>query len=255
MKTLQHATQITVILSFTMGTWVDRAEATVSPISSSLTLHAESNAGAGLVQDDNSAGQTTSLNALSSSVSAQSLNGILDATAESSAVATWTSASEGQFSIDTRFTTDQLNPYYDSRVATGSPGWIYTFSSDQQAVLTLGYGITQTGYDPYATILDFKLMTGGGVINQVQFGAPPASGILSFAINPNVNYTLQISDDSNINQFLPAFASDMTGTFSFQIMPVPEPGSFTLFWILAAMAGAFSLRSAGDGFTPPARTE
>ena len=227
-----------------MGALVDRADAIIFPISSSLDLHAESNAGAGLVQDNNAAGQTTSLNPLSASVFAQAANGTLDATVESSAMATWTSAGEGQFSIDTVFTTDDLGSSYDSRVATGSPGWIYTFSSDQQAVLTLSYEITHTGFDPYATLLDFNLF-GGVVMKQVQFGVPPTSGILYFAINPNVNYTLQIFDDSNVNQFLPAFTSEMTGTFSFQIAPVPEPNGLMLLGIAAA--ASLSIRRARTG--------
>jgi hypothetical protein len=101
------------------------------------------------------------------------------------------------------------------------------------------------GFDPYATLLDCNQMISGGVIKQVQFGAPPASGILYFAINPSVNYTFQIFDDSNINQFLPAFTSETTGTFSFQIMTVPEPGGLMLLCIAAA--ASFSFRSARTG--------
>jgi hypothetical protein len=246
MKTLRGCTiKIAMILLPVMGTSVDRAGAVIFPISSSLDLHAESNAGAGLVQDDDSMAQTTSLNSLSASVFAQAPNGTLDATAESSAVATWTSAGEGQFSIETGFTTDDLSSFYDSRVATGSPGWIYTFSSDQQAVLSLSYDITHTGFDPYATLLDFNQMIGGGVLKQVQFGVPPTSGTLYFAINPNVNYTLQIFDDSNVNQFLPAFTSEMTGTFSFQITPVPEPNGLVLLGIAAITS--LSIRRARTG--------
>jgi hypothetical protein len=237
MKTPQsRATKTSLILFAVMGALVHPAAAVIFPTSSSLDLHAESNAGAGLVQDDNSMGQTTSLNELSASVFAQASNGTLGATTESSAVATWTSASAGQFTIDTRFTTDDLSALYDSRVATGTPGWTYSFSSDQQAVLTLSYGITYTGPYSYSTILAFNQMIGGGVIRQVQFNTPPSSGTVSFAINPNLNYTLQLFDDSNLNEFLPAFASEMTGTFSFQITPVPEPNSLTLLGILAASA-------------------
>ena len=246
MKTTRScATKTTLILFAAMGALIDPAGAVIFPISSSLDLHAESNAGAGLVQNDDSVGQTTSLNSLSASVFAPAANGTLGATAGSSAVATWTSASAGQFSIDTRFTTDDLSSFYNSRVATGSPGWTYTFSSDQQAVLALSYGITHTGSDPYATLLNCNQMIGGGVIKQVQFGTPPASGILYFAINPNVNYTLQIFDNSNINQFLPAFTSEMTGTFSFQIMTVPEPNGLMLLCIAAA--ASFSIRGARTG--------
>ena len=77
---------------------VESSHGTVTAISSSITLHAESNAGAGLFQDDQSAEQTTTLNGLSASVLAVAANGTLDATSESTASATWTSASAGQFS-------------------------------------------------------------------------------------------------------------------------------------------------------------
>ncbi|HXR48218.1 MAG TPA: hypothetical protein VN784_12340 [Candidatus Limnocylindrales bacterium] len=50
------------------GSWSDRTEAVIYPVSSSLDLHAEANTGAGQVQDDNAMGQTTGLNALSASV-------------------------------------------------------------------------------------------------------------------------------------------------------------------------------------------
>lgn len=109
---------IAVLASFPF----QRASADVTPIGSSLTLHAEADAGSGLVPDDQSASQTTALNGLSASVLAQAINGDLSATAESDATASWTSASAGQVSIHTLFTTDNLSAYEDSRVATGSPG-------------------------------------------------------------------------------------------------------------------------------------
>jgi len=213
------------------------AVAGITPISSSLSLHAEANAGIGLVQNNQSVAQTSGLNPLSASVFAQAFYGNLSAATESDATATWTSASAGQFSIHTRFTTDNLSSYYDSRVATGSPGWFYTFNSDQPATLTLNYAITYTGPYAYSTLLDFNQMIGSSLVTQVQFGIPPSSGTRSFAINPNVNYTLQIFDNSNLNQFLPQFTSDMNATFSFQITPVPEPSAFAL-----AVLGATALR-------------
>ncbi|HLX96619.1 MAG TPA: hypothetical protein VKU37_12815 [Verrucomicrobiae bacterium] len=228
--------KITIILVSVVGALVDQADAIIYPISSSLDLHAEANAGAGLVQDDNGMSQGTGLDALSASVFAQATNGTLNATAQSSASATWISAGAGQVSIDTRFTTDDLGSFIDSRVATGGPGWTYTFSSDQPAVLTLNYGITHTGYDPYETLLFLEQLNNSGVVKQVQLATPPASGVLSFTINPNVNYTFQIFDDSNVNQFLPASASEITGIFSFQITPVPEPGGLSLLGIATVAA-------------------
>jgi hypothetical protein len=213
------------------------ALAGITPISSSLSLHAEANAGIGLVQNDQSVAQTSGLNPLSTSVFAQAFNGSLSAATESDATATWTSAGAGQFSIHTKFVTDNLSQYHDSRVATGSPGWFYTFNSDQPATLTLNYGISYAGSYAYSTILVFNQMIGSSLVTQVEFPRPPSSGIRSFAINPNVNYTLQIFDNSNLNQFLPQFTSNMNATFSFQITPVPEPSAFAI-----AVLGATVLR-------------
>jgi hypothetical protein len=231
------ALKMTIILLPVLGALVDRAEAIIYPISSSLDLHAEANAGAGLVSNGNAMRQLTTLNPLSASVLAQAVNGTLKATTGSSGTATWTSAAAGQFSIDTRFTTDDLTAFYDSRVATGSPGWIYTFSSDQSAVLTLNYAITYTGNYAYSTLLFFNQTMGASLVRQVGFGVPPASGTFSFAINPNVDYTLQLFDDSNLNQGLSAFTSEMTGNFSFQITPVPEPGDLVLLGAVTGAAG------------------
>ncbi len=204
------------------------AVAAITPISSFLSLHAEANAGIGLIEDSQSVAQTSSLNPLSTSVFAQAFNGNLGAATESDAAATWISASAGQFSLHDRFTTDDLGLYYDSRVATGSPGWLYSFSSDLPATLTLNYAITYAGYDPYLTILFINQTIGGSLVTQVEFDKPPSSGTVSFAINPNQNYAFQIFDDSNVNQLLPQFTSDMNATFSFQITPVPEPSGFAL---------------------------
>src|ERR1043166_2886727 len=109
------------------------AMADVTAISSSLELHAEANAGSGLIQSNQLVSQTTTLNGLSASVFAEAINGSKKATAQSSASATWSSASTGQFSLDTLLKTDNLSAFHDARVATGSPGWICTFTSDLPA--------------------------------------------------------------------------------------------------------------------------
>lgn len=222
---------------------------TVTPISSSINLHAESNAGAGLVQDDKSAGQTTTLNALSASVFARAVNGTLNAISESTASATWTSASEGQFSIYTKFTTDDLGSFYDSRVAAGGNSWVYSFSSDAPATLTLDYEITgSSDWGSWGMALDFgQLIDYSGIVSieGVKLGVP-ASGNLSFSINPGQTYTFVLYDGSNLNLDLQAFTSEMAGTFSFEITPVPEPDSLTLLGIAVAASFSIHRRSRGQ---------
>ncbi len=223
---------------------VEHCHGTVTPISSSIILHAESNAGAGLVQDDQSAGQTTTLNGLSASVLALAVNGTLDATSESTATATWTSASQGQFTVDTRFTTDDLSPFYDSRVAAGGDPLIYSFSSDVPATLTLDYGITSASDWGIWGMAPFISLSGGPDAEQTELSAP-SSGSLSFGISPGRDYTLELYDGSNLNVYLPAFTSEMAGTFSFQITPAPEPDSLTLLGI--AIAASFSIHTRKTG--------
>ena len=211
--------------------------ATITPIASSLILHAEANAGSGLVTDDQSQSQSSALNPLSASVSADAANGGLNAVAESDAMASWNSSSSGQFDLHTHFTTDDLSTELDSRVATGSPGWFYTFSSDQPAVLTLNYDVSHSGFDPYANLVYLKVLANNMLVAEPGFGVP-STGALTFAIQPGVDYTLQIFDNSNINQYLPALTSDMNATFGFDIVPVPEPS-------LLALTGAGLLAWAG----------
>jgi hypothetical protein len=203
------------------------AVANVTPISSSIILHAEADAGTGLIQDDQSQTQTTTLNGLSASVFAQSVNGTKKDSSRSSASATWASASTGQFSIDTKFTSDNLSSVPNSRVATGSPGWFYSFSSDLPATLTLNYNIAHTGPFSFGSTLDINQSLSNNLVRQVQF-AVPSSGSLTFSISPDTNYTFQVFDNSNLNSGLPSFTSEMIATFSYQITPVPEPSAFAL---------------------------
>lgn len=203
----------------------------ITPISSSINLHAESNAGAGLIQDDDSAGQTTGLNGLSASVFAQALNGTLKATSQSTASAAWTSASAGQFSLHTELSTDDLGSFSNSRVATGGLAWRYMFTSDSPATFTLNYQVTHNLPYPWGLALTFGELidhSGFQTIQGPQIPVP-SSGLLSFSIVPGRPYAFTLYDGSNLNHYLPAFDSEMTGTFSFQITPVPEPGPFAFF--------------------------
>jgi hypothetical protein len=171
-------------------------------------------------------------------VFARAVNGTLNAISESTASATWTSASEGQFSIYTKFTTDDLGSFYDSRVAAGGNSWVYSFSSDAPATLTLDYEITGSSDWGNWGMAPFIELFGGPAVEWTKLSVP-SSGSLSFDISPGRNYTLELYDGSNLNLDLPAFTSEMAGTFSFEITPVPEPDSLTLLGL--AVAAFFSI--------------
>jgi hypothetical protein len=189
----------------------------VAPVSSSISLTAWADAGAGSVQNNKSVQQTTALNPLSTSVLAQALNGNVQATTTSDGAASWSSASSFQLTLHTRFSCNGPG----CGMATGSAGWFYTFNSDQAATLTLNYQFTQTG--PYGYGLRYVLNESTpDVLHQLEFYYLPASGAASFALDPGVDYTLQLFDNSNLYQNPDPYTTDLTGNFSFNITPVPE---------------------------------
>ena len=194
-----------------------------TPISSAMSLRAAADAGLGLIADDQVVSQSTTLNPLTTAASAQAFNGAKSCMTATSGSATWTSASAGQFSIDTRFTSDDLSAYSSSAVGTGSLGWFYTFTSDGPATMTLQYDIAFTGSFAFGYSLSINESLSGVLVRQDSFGTP-SSGSLSYAINPNLTYTFQVFDNSNLHQ-LPAFTSEMDAAFTFQMTPVPEPAS------------------------------
>ena len=132
----------------------------ITPISSSINLTADANAGAGDTQNQNSASQTTTLNGLTNTVTAQAVNGGLTATTETDATATWTSASAGTFSLHDNFTSDNLSQYNSSRVAMGGSPWVYTFHSTAPGIFTVNYSVGFSGSFPYGTELFMNQLVG-----------------------------------------------------------------------------------------------
>jgi hypothetical protein len=198
---------------------------TVYTINSSITLHAEANAGLGTITDDDSVGHTSSLNSLSASVLARAVNGSAAASSQSTASASWSSAGAGQYSVRTVFASDNL-PYQSARVAAGGQGLVYEFYSDVAATLTVDYAVSFTGFYAYGMHLYLERQAGGVRLADYEFST--SSGRLVYAVNANQNYWMAFYDGSNLNHFLPAFTSEMNGTFSYSIVPVPEPGTLAL---------------------------
>jgi hypothetical protein len=104
-------------------------------------------------------------------------------------------------------------------------------------------------------VLFVNQMIGGALKNQFVFGVPPSSGVASFAIIPNVDYTFQIWDDSNINNYLPEMSSDMNAMFSFDITPVPEPSVLALAALGIPPALALRFPRRRRVASPPARLQ
>ncbi len=202
--------------------------ANITPISSAMSLRAEANAGNGLIVNTQAVSQTTTLNPLSVMTFAQAFNGAANCMAQTSGSATWTSAAAGTFSIATTFiSTAGLSAYPSSKVATGSPGWFYTFTSEVPATMTLQYSIDHRGSFAFGNVLAINESIDGSFARQDGFQGLPLSGSLTYAISPNVTYGFQLFDNSNLNG-LPAFISGMNATFAFEITSIPEPSTLAL---------------------------
>jgi hypothetical protein len=219
--------------------WPLRVSATVTPLSSSLYLYVDVNAGTGPVVDDHGLSQLETLNPLSGSVSAttSSPGGIASSFME--ATASWTSAAAGQIAFHSQFSTGDLTAYRDSRVNAGyGPNFLYTFRSDLPATCSISYDVVHTGDFPYGTVFSAGGKIGsdylGGVFVQGITLFETSSGGLSFVVQPGIDYTVWVAEGSNLNQYLPPLGIESYGTFAFQITPVPEP-SIPALCVLATM--------------------
>jgi hypothetical protein len=224
----------------------------IMPVSSSLFVDADANAGASPAQNSRTVSQTTTLNPLTNSITVQALNGGLHATVGSFLAASWTSASAGGFTIGDTFDTSDVSGYSSSRMALDGSSWTYTLRSDVPATLTLNYSVTYSGPNAYAAILDFQQYLGDtvqvgnvvqeAIIVEAPSPEPPVSGTAQFSLNANTDYTFLAFDDSNINNYRGAFTSILNSNFSFQISPVPEPSSLALAGMAALIAVGTKLK-------------
>ncbi len=205
--------------------------AAINPVSSSIQLSAIADAGLGVVQNNRSVGQTTTVDPLSASVSAQAWNGDISVTAETAMAAAWTTGSSGQVTLWNRFSSADLQAYPSSELGTCSPGWFYSFTSDAPAIFTLNYTETYSGLYPYVMLPILQELVNGELVQQ-RVCTVPSSGSFAFTIDPGQTYTVQLWDLSNCYQLTP-FVCEMNGTYSFEITAIPEPG---LCWVLAIAA-------------------
>jgi hypothetical protein len=217
--------------------------ATVTPWSSSLYLYVDVNAGIGLAVDDHRFSQLETLNTLSGTLSTTTSSPGGNASSFMEATAAWTSAAEGQIGFHSIFNTGDLTAYHDSRVSAAyGPNFLYTFRSDLPATFSISYDVVHSGNFPYGTMFSTGAVTGrdylqGQVVKGVTlFGS--SNSVLSFAVQPGIDYTVWVAELSNLNHYLPPLDIESYGTFNFQITPVPEPSSIAL-CVLATMLLVF----------------
>ena len=196
--------------------------AAVMPVNSSLALHGYANSGANPIEDSEYTTQTTAITGLSVEVFAQSFNGDLSDSVQSIGVANWTSPTAGQFSLTTRFNSDDLSAYSGSELGTGGGGFQYTFTCEFAATVELIYDITRAGSFTYALVPGYSFSQPNQSVADGFTSRNSESGSLSFAIAPNSTCTLGFFDVSNLHQNLPFFSNEMVATFSYTITEVPE---------------------------------
>ncbi|HZV33724.1 MAG TPA: hypothetical protein VFB72_04040 [Verrucomicrobiae bacterium] len=222
------------------------AFAGVTPVSATLSLDATANAGNNPPTDFHSVSDGTTLNPLSTSAFAQDyqlINGgsqISYDSAKTSASASWSSASSGHITLNTELSSGQMDSQSVTGVGTGSQGFIYSFITDAASTLTLSYNITFSGEYSYGLHPLFYLENGsGGVISWTSLPVP-GSGTLSYPLQAGQEYAIQLADNSNLYQFS-TFDSAMSGTYSYQIAPVPEPTTCALM-VVSILPLLFSIR-------------
>jgi hypothetical protein len=225
-----------VAIGFLLIALAEHSDGAVTPLKSWIDLKAEANAGIGLIENDQLVTQAAGLSGLSATVFAQALNGAHVATAESTASASWISAAAGEFSLHTRFASADYIPSQNARVAAGGLGWAYTFVSDMPATFTLNYAITHNLPQTWGMRLTFGELIDYGAFQTINGPSLtiPSSGNLAFPVAANQVYTFTLYDGSNLNHFLPEFNAEMTGAFSFQITPVPEPSGLMFLFTTVA---------------------
>lgn len=225
-KTLRISTlgKLTAI-SFILALCPVTAEALPTPISSSLRLEANSNAGNGLITDIDEDSQNGTINPLNASVSALATSGNASVFTTAEGIATWLSSAQGKLNL--------LNIGWNTiDVNTGEAylfnglDWTYKFLADTTGFFTLDYNITGSGSDIFG-LNGFQFLWSGSQNNE--FLPLNTSGTLIRAITAGNSYTVNIRNGANIGGGLDTRNASMDGTFNWKIdtavTAVPESSS------------------------------
>ncbi|MDF5711139.1 MAG: hypothetical protein PUP90_26565 [Nostoc sp. S4] len=187
-----------------------------TPISSSLRLQAESDAGSGLITDIDSDGQLSTVNPLSASVSAFATSGEASVLSQAKGTATWIDSSQGVVNLtDIGWKTVAVNS--GSAALFNGLDWSYQFISDATGFFTLNYDISGSGTDKFGLNgfnFDWSGVEGGDFFG---LDISDTSGTLQRAITAGESYIVTIRNQANIGGGLGTREAFMDGTFKWKI--------------------------------------
>lgn len=208
-----------------------------TPVSSSLRLQADSDAGSGLVTNTDSDSQLDTVNPLSASVSAFTTSGEASVLSKATGTATWTDSSQGVVNFtDVGWKTVGVN--FGEAALSNGLDWSYQFVSDATGFFTLKYDIKGSGTDTFG-LNGFNFNWSDPESVQELF--LDSSGTLKRVISAGESYIVSLKNRANIGGGLGTREAFMDGTFKWKIdtTPASVPEPTTTLGLL--MVGAFGV--------------
>ncbi|MFS0519197.1 hypothetical protein ACEYW6_31505 [Nostoc sp. UIC 10607] len=202
-----------------------------TPVSSSLILQADSDAGGGVITNIDSDSQLSTVNPLSASVSALATSGEASVLSQAKGTATWIDSSQGVVNLtDIGWKTVGVNS--GSAALFNGLDWSYEFISDATGFFTLDYDISTSGMDTFG-LNGFNFGWSG--IEGGAFFSSVTSGTLQRVITAGQTYVINIKNGANISGALDTREAFMDGTFKWKIdtATATVPESDTILGLLA----------------------
>ncbi len=216
------------------------AYALPTPISSSLRLEADSDAGSGIVTDIDSDSQGGTINPLSASVSALATSGNASVLSRSQGIATWFDSSRGEVNLF-NIGWNTVGVSQGSAVLFNGLDWTYEFLADTTGLFTLDYDVTGSGSDTFG-LNGFNFSWSEPESDD--FFSLGTSSTITRAITAGNTYTVNIRNQANIFGGLGTRDARMDGAFNWRIdttaVAVPESSSALVTLAFGAL-GAGSL--------------